>query len=109
MIFIPFIYQCKITKCMNDEASTVEDSIISIYEGEDDSETIKISSLNEIFASQMKKSGLTVEAVPLGSLNLESEDYYHNDIGSNPRLITNRGCIKIEDKEITMIQIIQRN
>jgi hypothetical protein len=94
---------------MNDEASTWEDSVISIYEGEDDSETTKNSSLNEIFASQMKNSGLTVEAVPLGSLNLESEDYYNNDIGSNPRLITNRGCIKIEDKEITMIQIIQRN
>lgn len=109
MIFIQFIYQSKITKCMNDEASTAEDSVISIYEGEDDSETIKISGLNEIFASQMKNSGLTVEAVPLGSLNLESEDYYNNDIGSNPRLITNRGCIKIKDKEITMIQIIQRN
>jgi hypothetical protein len=94
---------------MNDEASTWEDSVISIYEGEDDSETTKNSSLNEIFASQMKNSGLTVEAVPLGSLNLESEDYYNNDIGSNPRLITNRGCIKINDKEITMIQIIQRN
>jgi hypothetical protein len=94
---------------MNDEASTWEDSVISIYEGEDDSETTKNSSLNEIFASQMKNSGLTVEAVPLGSLNLESEDYYNNDIGSNPRLITNRGCIKIKDKEITMIQIIQRN
>lgn len=94
---------------MNDEASTWEDSVITIYEGEDDSETTKNSSLNEIFASQMKNSGLTVEAVPLGSLNLESEDYYNNDIGSNPRLITNRGCIKIKDKEITMIQIIQRN
>jgi hypothetical protein len=94
---------------MNDEASTWEDSVISIYEGEDDSETTKNSSLNEIFASQMKNSALTVEAVPLGSLNLESEDYYNNDIGSNPRLITNRGCIKIKDKEITMIQIIQRN
>jgi len=40
---------------------------------------------------------------------LEREDYYNNDIGSNPRLITNRGCIKIKEKEITMIQIIQRN
>ena len=109
MIFIQFIYQGKITKCMNDETSTAVDSVISIYEGENDSETIKISSLNEIFASQMKKRGLTVETVPLGSLNLEREDYYNNDIGSNPRLITNRGCIKIKDKEITMIQIIQRN
>ena len=108
MILIQFIYQCKITKCMNDEASTAVDSV-NIYEDEDESETTKNSSLNEIFASQMKKSGLTVETVPLGSLNLEREDYYNNDIGSNPRLITNRGCIKIKDKEITMIQIIQRN
>lgn len=93
---------------MNDKASTAVDSV-NIYEDEDESETTKNSSLNEIFASQMKKSGLTVETIPLGSLNLEREDYYNNDIGSNPRLITNRGCIKIKDKEITMIQIIQRN
>jgi len=108
MIFIQFIYQCKITKYMNDEASTAIDSV-NIYEDEGESETTKNSSLNEIFASQMKKSGLTVETIPLGSLNLEREDYYNNDIGSNPRLITNRGCIKIKNKEITVIQIIQRN
>ena len=93
---------------MNDEASTAIDSV-NIYEDEGESETTKNSSLNEIFASQMKKGGLTVETVSLGSLNLEREDYYNNDIGSNPRLITNRGCIKIKEKEITMIQIIQRN
>jgi len=93
---------------MNDEASTAIDSV-NIYEDEGESETTKNSSLNEIFASQMKKSGLTVETIPLGSLNLEREDYYNNGIGSNPRLITNRGCIKIKDKEITIIQIIQRN
>jgi hypothetical protein len=93
---------------MNDEASTWEDSVISIYEGVDDSETTKNSSLNEIFASQMNKNRLTVEAVPIGTLNLEREEYYNNDISSNPRFITNRGCIKIKDKEISMIQIIQR-
>ena len=109
MIFIQFIYQCKITKCMNDEPSTAVDSVISIYEGENDSETTKVSSLNEIFASQIQKSGLAAEAIPKGSLKLEREDYYNNDIGSNPRFITNRGCIKLEDKEISMIQIIQLN
>jgi hypothetical protein len=39
---------------------------------------------------------------------LEREEYYNNDIASNPRFITNRGCIMIKDKEISMIQIIQR-
>jgi hypothetical protein len=93
---------------MNDGIHAIVNSN-NIHEDEDESETIKISSLNEIFASQMNKNGLTVETVPIGSLNLEYEEYYNNDIGSNPRLITNRGCIKIKNKEISMIQIIQRN
>jgi hypothetical protein len=55
---------------MNDEASTAEDSVISIYEGEDDSETIKISSLNEIFASQMKKEWVNCRGSPLRFIEL---------------------------------------
>lgn len=88
------------------EAHTAD--VNAIHEDSEESETIKIVNLNEIFASQMNKKGLTVEAVPIGTLNLEREEYYNNDIGSNPRFITNRGCIKIKDKEINMIQIIQR-
>jgi hypothetical protein len=80
----------------------------TIHEDLEESETIKIVNLNQIFASQMNKKGLIVEAVPIGTLNLEREEYYNNDIGSNPRFVTNRGCIKIKDKEISMIQIIQR-
>ncbi len=92
---------------MNDEAQT-KDSV-NIHDDEEEPETTKNSSLNEIFASQIQKSGVAAEPVPIGSLKLEREDYYNNDIGSNPRFITNRGCIKLEDKEISMIQIIQLN
>jgi hypothetical protein len=76
----------------------------------DDSEpdTIKTENLNETFASQMIKTGMDVEAVPIGTLGLEREEYYNNDIGSNPRFITNRGCIRIKNKEVSMIQIIQK-
>lgn len=88
------------------EARAVD--INTIHEDSEESETIKIVNLNEIFASQMNKKGLIVEAVPIGTLNLEREEYYNNDISSNPRFTTNRGCIKIKDKEISMIQIIQR-
>jgi hypothetical protein len=51
---------------------------------------------------------MDVEAVPIGTLGLEREEYYNNDIGSNPRFITNRGCIRIKNKGVSMIQIIQR-
>ena len=78
------------------------------HEGSEESDTIKIENLNETFASQMTSTGIDVEAVPIGTLGLEGEEYYSNDIGSNPRLITNRGCIKIKNKEVSMIQIIQK-
>jgi len=71
-------------------------------------ETIKIQNMNETLASQMNRAGMNVEAIPIGTLGLEREEYYNNDIGSNPRFITNRGCIRIKDKEVSMIQIIQK-
>ena len=88
------------------EAHTVDTS--HSHEDAEEPETIKIENLNETFASQMNKIGMNVEAVPIGTVKLEHEEYYNNDIGSNPRFITNRGCIKIKDKEVNMIQIIQR-
>ena len=106
LIFIQFNYKLKNTKSMN-EANTVDTS--HSHEDIEELETIKIENLNETFASQMNKMGMNVEAVPIGTLNMEREEYYNNDIGSNPIFISNRGCIKIKDKEVSMIQIIQRN
>ena len=105
-MFIQFNYKWKNTKSMN-EANTVDTS--HSHEDTEELETIKIENLNETFASEMNKMGINVEAVPIGTLNLEREEYYNNDFGSNPIFITNRGCIKIKDKEVSMIQIIQRN
>ena len=81
----------------------------NIHEEEEESDTFKKLEINEIFAYQMMAKGLAAEAIPLGSLELESEEYYNNDIGLSPRLITNRGCIRVKDKEISIIQIIQMN
>lgn len=93
---------------MPDEVHASTDSN-NKHEEEEESDTFKKLDINEIFASQMVDNGLAAEAIPLGSLELEREDYYNNDIGSSPRLITNRGCIRVKDKEISIIQIIQKN
>lgn len=79
------------------------------HEEQEESDTFKKLDINEIFASQMVANGLAAEAIPLGSLELEREEYYNNDIASSPRLVTNRGCIRVKDKEISIIQIIQKN
>ena len=93
---------------MSDEVHAPTDSN-NKHEEEEESDTFKKLEINEIFASQMMAKGLAAEAIPLGSLELEYEEYYNNDIGSSPRLITNRGCITVKDKEISIIQIIQMN
>lgn len=93
---------------MSDEVHAPTDSN-SKHKEQEESDTFKKLDINEIFASQMMANGLAAEAIPLGSLELEHEEYYNNDIGSSPRLITNRGCIRVKDKEIGIIQIIQKN
>ena len=93
---------------MYDEVHAPTDSN-NKHEEEEESDTFKKLDINEIFAFQMVANGLAAEAIPLGSLELEREEYYNNDIGSSPRLITNSGCIRVKDKEISIIQIIQKN
>jgi hypothetical protein len=97
----------KLHEYMNDKGLTKDSH--NPHEDEEEPETTKNSTLNEIFASEIQKSGIAAVPIPIGTLELEREDYYNNDIGSNPRFITNRGCIRLEDKEISMIQIIQLN
>ena len=76
---------------------------------EDELEIIKFMRLNEIFALELTKNGIDAEPLPVGSLRLEREEYYNNDFGSIPFVVTNKGCIKIKGKKIDLIQIIQRN
>jgi hypothetical protein len=76
---------------------------------EDELDIMKLMNLNEVFAIDMQKSGISAEAVNLGSLELEREEYYNNDFGNTPRIVTNKGCIRLKDSLIDFIQIIQRN
>ena len=78
-------------------------------EHEDELDIMKLMNLNEAFAIDMQKSGIIAKAVELGSLDLEREEYYNNDFGSTPRIVTNKGCIELKDSIIDLVQIIQRN
>ncbi len=68
--------------------------------------------LNEKLAEEIKKSGVDCKALEendIGSLQIEKGPYYSYNFPMSPRIITNRGCIRLKDKNISMIQIIQRN
>jgi hypothetical protein len=65
--------------------------------------------INERFANEMREKGINARAIPTGTLELEREEYYNNDYGNSPRLITNKGCVKIENSEVELVQLIQLN
>ena len=75
-----------------------------------DEETI---SLNERLAQEIIQSGIECNAIiDIGSHIIEKQPYYSYLFAMSPRIVTNRGCIRIEEngrRNIDFIQIIQKN
>ena len=64
-------------------------------EHEDELDIMKLMNLNEAFAIDIQNSGISAEAIEIGTLDLEREEYFNNDFGSTPRIVTNKGCINV--------------
>src|SRR5205823_8610683 len=73
--------------------------------------TIKRVNLNERLAQEAKNElGIDCEAVEVNSLAIENKpSYYSYKFPMSPKIVTNRGCIKVKGKRFDLIQIIQRN
>ena len=73
--------------------------------------TIRRINLNERLAQEAKNElGLDCEAVEINSLAIENKpSYYSYKFPMSPKIVTNRGCIKVKGKRFGLIQIIQRN
>jgi hypothetical protein len=74
-----------------------------------DSETIIRIPLNERLAKEMRKNGIDCKAVEVSSLLLEQKPYFSNNFAMSSKLITNRGCIRVNSRNIDIVQIFQRN
>lgn len=77
-------------------------------------ENEKTMNLNEILAKQISQNGIECKAISdIGSLSIEKKSYYSHLFPMSPRIITNRGCIRLEGngtrRNIDFIQIIQKN
>jgi hypothetical protein len=76
-----------------------------------DEETI---SLNERFAQEIIQNGIECEAMTnTGSLSVTMKSCYSYLYAMSPRIITNRGCIRLSGgdgtRNINFIQIVQKN
>jgi hypothetical protein len=74
-----------------------------------ESETIMRINMNERLAEEMKKNEIDCKAVEVNSLSLEQNLYFSNNFAMTSKFITNRGCIRINYRNIDIVQIIQRN
>jgi hypothetical protein len=70
---------------------------------------VRILSPHEELANQMKKNGIDCEALPSGSHPLERKPYYSQLFPMTPKLVTNKGLIKIKGKNIDLVQMLQRD
>src|SRR5919206_2155821 len=72
---------------------------------------LKRVNLNERLARELKDElGIDCEAVEVNSLAIENQpSYYSYRFPMSPKIVTNRGCIKVKGKRFGLIQIIQRN
>ena len=72
------------------------------------------TSINERLAREVNQNGIKCEAVTeLGSLGIEKKPPYSFLFPLSPRIITNRGCIRLTQENgrsnIDLIQIVQKN
>ena len=77
-------------------------------------ENEKIMNLNEILANEVSQNGIKCKAITdIGSLPIEKKSYYSHLFPMSPRIVTNRGCIRLEGngtrRNIDFIQILQKN
>jgi hypothetical protein len=77
-------------------------------------ENEKIINLNEILAKEVSQNGIECRVITdIGSLPIEKKSYYSHLFPMSPRIVTNRGCIRLEGngtrRNIDFIQIIQKN
>jgi hypothetical protein len=80
----------------------------------------KTMNLNEILAEEISQNGIECKPIAdIGSLPIEKKTYYSHLFPISPRIVTNRGCIRLEGNDnssstrrrtnIDLIQIIQMN
>jgi hypothetical protein len=91
------------------DIKATKDSNIAKSSEENPEIVIKRVNLNESLAQSIERIGIDCEAIEVNSLAIENRPYYSYKLPMTPKIVTNRGCIKVNGKSFGLIQIIQRN
>ena len=73
-----------------------------------ESETFVIKSIPEKFSEKLSKIGIKSSVKEIGNDDVENDDYYGRFFTLTTRMVTNKGCLGVNGKNIDVIQIIQK-
>ena len=64
---------------------------------------------NELVTANLGKSGVVAEAITLGTHPLEGQPCYSHKFSSNPRFTTNKGMVRIRNRNFDLVQVVQKH
>jgi len=73
-----------------------------------ESDTFVYQTWPEKFSDMLKEIGVDSQSKEIGTDDVEKYDYYSRYFAQTPRMITNKGCLDVENSNIDVIQIIQK-
>lgn len=76
--------------------------------GDEEPDTFVAMTWPEKFAEMLSGIGVEAEARDVGTIPIESGDYYSRHMSSTPRMVTNRGCVELKGRNIDTIHIVQK-
>jgi hypothetical protein len=73
-----------------------------------ESETFVIKSMPEKYSDILQQIGVSSTPKEIATDDVENDDYYSRVFSQTTRMVSNRGCLEVKDKNIDVIQIIQK-
>ena len=73
-----------------------------------ESETFVIKSMPEKYSDILQQIGVSSTPKEIATDDVENDDYYSRIFSQTTRMVTNKGCLEVKDKNIDVIQIIQK-
>ncbi len=78
-------------------------------DGDIDPIIVKKLYAHEKMSEEMKQRQIGCEPLPIGLHPIERKDYYSQTFSMSPKFVTNKGLVRIKDKNIDFVQLLQRN
>jgi hypothetical protein len=79
--------------------------------GHGDGEPVIVKRLapNEMLANDLNEHGIIAETVAQGTHPIESKPCYSHMFGMNSKFTTNKGVIRVRNKNFDLVQVLQKH